>query len=235
MSRTRGFPVRRLAGFLALLSLATLGACQADTDRPATASPGDSPPGAAARLATGTAGMVSSAHPHATRAGLRILEAGGNAFDAAVAVAAALNVVEPMMSGIGGYGTILVYDAGTGESRFLNPSGRIPLGLESDVFRPPTPNYMENRRGAKSVSTPGNVNAWAALAEHGRLPWEQLFEEAIRLADEGYIIDERIALFIGASFDEFPEHAPAFDSAPAASRWMPANGWCRKTSPDRCG
>ncbi|HEY7546254.1 MAG TPA: gamma-glutamyltransferase, partial [Blastocatellia bacterium] len=61
--------------------------------------------------ATGTRGMVSSAHPLATQAGLDVLAAGGNAFDASIAVAAALNVVEPMMSGIGGYGTIIIYDA----------------------------------------------------------------------------------------------------------------------------
>ena len=52
--------------------------------------------------------MVSTAHPLATKAGLEVLEAGGNAFDAAVAVSAALNVVEPMMSGVGGYGAIVV-------------------------------------------------------------------------------------------------------------------------------
>jgi gamma-glutamyltranspeptidase/glutathione hydrolase len=87
--------------------------------------------------------MVSSAHPAATEAGLAILDAGGNAFDAAVAVAAALNVVEPMMSGMGGYGTILIFDAERQESRFLNSSGLIPRALDSDVFRAPTPRFRD--------------------------------------------------------------------------------------------
>ena len=105
-------------------------------------------------------GMVSTAHPLATRAGLAILRAGGNAFDAAVTVASMLNVVEPMNSGIGGYGTILIYDAVRNRVRFLDSSGKIPLNVNSDVFRAPTPNFRENRRGAKAVSTPGNVNAF---------------------------------------------------------------------------
>src|SRR3954452_11868386 len=88
------------------------------------------------RPAAGRSGMVSSGHPLATQAGLDTLAAGGNAFDAAVAVAAALNVVEPMMSGVGGYGTIVVYDADKKQARFLNCSGRIPAALDSDAFRP---------------------------------------------------------------------------------------------------
>lgn len=106
--------------------------------------------------AKGTSGMVSTAHPIATRIGLDILKSGGNAFDAAVAVAVALNVVEPMNSGIGGYGTILVYDALSGKARFLDSSGKIPINVDSDVFRPPTLGYMENRKGPKAVTTPGN-------------------------------------------------------------------------------
>jgi len=106
--------------------------------------------------AKGTSGMVSTAHPIATRIGLDILKSGGNAFDAAVAVAVALNVVEPMNSGIGGYGTILVYDASSGKARFLDSSGKIPINVDSDVFRPPTLGYMENRKGPKAVTTPGN-------------------------------------------------------------------------------
>src|ERR687894_1701165 len=102
--------------------------------------------------------MVSSANPLATRAGLEILAEGGNAFDAAVAVAAAFGVVEPMMSGIGGYGGIMVYDDDEEQTWFLHASSRMPATLYPGAFRPPTPNYVENRRGARAISTPGNAN-----------------------------------------------------------------------------
>ncbi len=155
--------------------------------------------------------MVSSAHPLATAAGLQVLQEGGNAFDAAVTVAAVLNVVEPMMSGVGGYGTILIYSAEEGRSRFLNTSGRIPRGVDSDAFRAPTPHFMENRRGAKAVSTPGNVSGWWALSStYGLLPWEDLLEPAIRLAEDGFLLDGRAARLIASAFPEFPSHARAF-------------------------
>ncbi len=164
-----------------------------------------------AQTAVGTSGMVSSAHPIATEAGLEILKEGGNAFDAAIAVAAALNVVEPMMSGMGGYGTIVTYDVDTGRARFLNPSGRIPRSLDSDVFRPPTPDWRENRRGAKAVSTPGNVNAWEAMWKgFGNMEWEHLFGPAIRAAEEGFVLDVRTAGMIASAFPSFPQHARAF-------------------------
>jgi gamma-glutamyltranspeptidase/glutathione hydrolase len=152
-------------------------------------------------------GMVSSAHPLATEAGVVILQAGGSAFDAAVTIASVLNVVEPMMSGIGGYGTILVYDAKNKKIRFLDSSGKIPMAVDSDVFRAPTSNYRENRRGPKAVSTPGNVNAWQAMStEYGKLEWRQLF----KLASEGFIISEGLAGMISYVFKSFPEHAKRF-------------------------
>src|SRR5262249_2192121 len=129
----------------------------------------------ASRPEIGKRGMISSAHPLATQAGLEILEAGGNAFDAAVTVAATLNVVEPMMSGVGGFGVILIYDADKGVMRCLDASGRFPAATDADVFRAPTANYLQNRKGAKAVSTPGNANAWETLSrEYGKLPWQQL-------------------------------------------------------------
>jgi gamma-glutamyltranspeptidase / glutathione hydrolase len=158
--------------------------------------------------AVGASGMISSANPYATRAGLEILSEGGNAFDAAVAVAAALNVVEPMMSGVGGYGAIAIYDAEVGETRVLHADSRMPATLDPAVFRPPTPDYAENRRGAKAISTPGNVNAWEKLSEdYGDLEWRGLFEPAIQLADQGFVLDDITAGWIGSEFPAFPEHA----------------------------
>ena len=153
-------------------------------------------------------GMVSSAHPIATEAGLEILAAGGNAFDAAVAIASTLNVVEPMMSGMGGYGTIMVYSAEAGEPYYLDASGKIPVGVDPDVYRAPTPNYMENRVGPKAVSTPGATHAWEAMHKRfGSADWAQLLQPAIRTAEGGFVLDERTAGFIAYSFEEFSDYS----------------------------
>jgi gamma-glutamyltranspeptidase / glutathione hydrolase len=168
-------------------------------------------PGTETAPAQAGEGMVSTAHPLATRAALEILKSGGNAFDAAVAAAAVLNVVEPMMSGMGGYGTILIYDASGRKVRFLNSSGRIPAAVDSDVFRAPTPGYEENRRGPKAVSMPGNVNAWEALSkEYGRLRRARLLETAIRLAEGGFPVSPGLGGAIEEAFAFFPGRAKEF-------------------------
>jgi len=167
-------------------------------------------PAVAEAPALGMRGMVSSAHPLATEAGIEILKKGGNAFDAAVAVAAALNVVEPAMSGMGGYGTILVYSAADGKIRFLNSSGRIPSKLNPDIFRAPTPDYEKNRAGAAAVSTPGNVAAWEAMSKkYGKLRWKTLFEPALRLAGEGHKMNRTSARTLESAYETFPKTAQA--------------------------
>jgi len=203
------------AVMLALLIVCVGGLSLSGADRqpqsPASPAAGAPPPMSyTPRGADGTTGMVSSAHPLATEAGLEILRAGGNAFDAAVAVAAALNVVEPGMSGMGGYGTILVWDAKREQIRYLNASGRIPAMVNADVFRAPTPDFEANRRGAKAVSTPGNVHAWEALSKDlGRLKWAQVLAPAIRLADQGFALEAAGAGTIAGAFASFPDHAKA--------------------------
>jgi gamma-glutamyltranspeptidase/glutathione hydrolase len=105
----------------------------------------------------------------------------------------------------------VIYDAKKREAHFLNSSGRIPRAVDSDAFRPPTPGYLENRRGAKSVSTPGNVAAWEAMSRlYGKLAWKRLFAEAIRLARDGFPVDEGTARAIRSSFASFPEQARRF-------------------------
>ncbi len=162
----------------------------------------------ATRPALGANGMVSTAHPLATLAGLQILEEGGNAYDAAVAVSAALNVVEPMMSGVGGYGAIVVYDAGSGETRFLEVDSDAPAALDPDIFHPPTPSFQDNRCGAPVVVTPGNLNAWEAMSdEYGELEWSRLFGPAIGYAENGFRIGEEAAGWIGSEYSAFPANA----------------------------
>jgi gamma-glutamyltranspeptidase / glutathione hydrolase len=164
--------------------------------------------GSAPRQGDRMSGMVSTAHPLATDAGIDTLKAGGNAFDAALAIAAALNVVEPAMSGMGGYGTILVWDAKEEQVRYLNAAGRIPAQAKADAFRPPTPDYLANRTGAKAVSTPGNLHAWEALVRlGGRLNYAKALEPAIRLAEQGFVLDAAGAAVIAGAFNDFPEHA----------------------------
>jgi gamma-glutamyltranspeptidase/glutathione hydrolase len=160
------------------------------------------------RAAVGTDGMISSAHPLATRAGLEVLEDGGNTFDAAIAVAASLSVVEPYMSGIGGSGAMVVYHAGSSETRYLSAATRAPETLDPGVFRPTEPGYLENRQGAPAVTTPGAVNDWVALwREYGELRWSRLLEPAISQAEEGFVLDRENAGWIGSEFYTFPRHA----------------------------
>lgn len=198
--------LRVLRGAFRLVIAAGAAGCGDLDSRAALYAPVEAPPAVQSH-----AGMVSSAHPLATEAGVQILRSGGNAFDAAVAVAAALGVVEPMMSGVGGYGTILVYSAREGRVRFLNASGRIPRKVKPEAFRPPTPRWEENRRGAKAVSTPGNVMAWAVLWQaFGTVPWPSLLDPAIRLAEEGFPVDQRLSILLTEAWEELPPHARAF-------------------------
>lgn len=156
-------------------------------------------------------GAVASGHPLATQAGLEVLERGGNAFDAAITVASVLNVVEPAMSGLGGYGSTLIYDAQKKEIRYLNSSGKFPMSTNSDLMREPTLNYLENRKGPKSISTPGNLNAWQEMHKgYGKMPWDCLFERAISYAKTGFPISPYIAKLIASSFNEFSDYSKSF-------------------------
>ncbi|MDP9365903.1 MAG: gamma-glutamyltransferase, partial [Chloroflexota bacterium] len=127
----------------------------------------------------GTRGMVASAHPLASVAGLRMLMDGGNAVDAAVAVAATLNVCEPYMSGMGGLGYMLVYTARDRTLRVLDYIGRSPYAAVREAFSSPE----EKEVGPKSPLVPGSVGGWlTALETHGRLDRAAVFAPAIEYA-----------------------------------------------------
>jgi gamma-glutamyltranspeptidase / glutathione hydrolase len=136
---------------------------------------------------------VASAHPSATVAGLETLAAGGNAFDAAVAVSAALAVVEPYGSGLGGGGFFLLRQ-NTGNSptyRFLDARERAPLAATAQMYQRNGQAVPElSLNGALAAAIPGLPAALVALAEHyGRLPLRDSLTPAIRLARDGVSID----------------------------------------------
>ncbi|MCH7653898.1 MAG: gamma-glutamyltransferase [Chloroflexi bacterium] len=138
-------------------------------------------PAANRPAAIGANGMVASAHPLASMAGLRILQDGGNAFDAAVAVASVLNVGEPYMSGVGGIGLALVYVAKEDRVRVLNFSGRAPKAATPDKF-----SHETVETGMLAPMVPGNVAGWLTLHEtYGSLDRERLFQQAIDYAEDG--------------------------------------------------
>ena len=130
----------------------------------------------------GQNGMVVSAHPLASQAGLRILQEGGNAMDAAVATAATLNVVEPYMSGVGGLGVLLCYAAHDNRLRVLNFSGRAPRAATPDRFT------LETREvGARASLVPGNVAGWMTLLDtYGSMRRAQVLTPAITYAEQGF-------------------------------------------------
>ncbi len=138
-------------------------------------------------------GMVATSHPRATLAGLDMLRAGGLAIDGAIAAAAMLAVVEPMMTGIGGDAFLLYYradpDGGPGELLGLNGSGRSPLGLPREFF---DTNAIESDSWA-AVTVPGAVDLWqTAHRRFGRLGFADLLGPAIEVAEQGFPVSERV-------------------------------------------
>ncbi len=141
----------------------------------------------------GRRGMVATGQPLAAQAGLGILQAGGNAFDAAVATAAMLNVVEPTGTGVGGDCFALLYTAATGAVQALNGSGRAPLAASAADLRRAGWRAMPSR-GAMTVTVPGTVHAWEALLlGHGRLRLADVLAPAIAVAERGFPVSELIA------------------------------------------
>jgi gamma-glutamyltranspeptidase / glutathione hydrolase len=186
-------PWRALAGALALLLALGLQAAEQ--------------PGRAA---------IASAHPAATVAGLETLAMGGNAFDAAVAISAALAVVEPYSSGLGGGGFFLLREAGEKTTyRFIDARERAPLAAHADLYRRDGQVQADlSLNGPLAAAIPGLPAALVELAQRfGRLPLKDSLTPAIRLARDGVAIDrvyrERARWRLAALRDD-PESARLF-------------------------
>ncbi len=138
-------------------------------------------------------GMVATSQPLASQVGLDVLKRGGNAVDAAIAMAAVLNVTEPMMTGIGGDMFALVYWSKTKELHGLNASGRAPRALSLDYFAKKDVKQMP-QFGMESITVPGAFDGWVTLLDkYGTMKLADLLAPAIGYAENGFPVMEKTA------------------------------------------
>ena len=160
-------------------------------------------------LITGLNGIVTSNHPLASAAGIRILMAGGNAFDAAVATAAATSVVDPPNSSLGGNGFATVYVARTRQVRTLNFFGTAPGASRPELFTKETLN-----EGILSSPLPSNLRGYDELLKtYGTKPLAEVLQPAIELAEHGYLVDRGFSRMIDRAantFRKYPTTARAY-------------------------
>ena len=174
----------------------------------------------------GRNGMVTSGHVLASQAGIQTMIAGGNAVDAAIATAAALGVVEPAGSGVGGDGFILIYWAETGQVAAVNATGPAPRAATRETYLKDGGIPM---KGMRSVSVPGLVDGWLLAHErYGALKLEEVFAPAISLCEDGFPVSHRLASGLkgeNARFAAEPDTRVVFtnDGEPIAPGQLLAN------------
>ena len=148
-----------------------------------------STPYSSARLPVFARNIVSTSHPLAAQAGLRIMQQGGNAVDAAIAAAAAMTITEPVSNGLGSDAFCILWDGQ--KLHGLNASGPAPQAWTPDYFHRKYGEDAVNppKRGWDSVTVPGAVSAWATMSERfGKLPFADLMAPAIEIAERGYLV-----------------------------------------------
>lgn len=168
-------------------------------------------PEIASALGIGDAGaarrhMAVTANPYASAVAGEVLARGGTVIDAAVAAQMVLNVVEPQSSGIGGGAFLLHYDAATGDVLAYDGRETAPAAADADYLRyvdasvPSRPVVPNPRQSGRSVGVPGVLRMLElAHGAHGRVSWGELFEPAIVLAREGYVVGERMSASVADS------------------------------------
>lgn len=177
---------RSLITLLLFLPLSTLGMAE-------TAEGPDTKPIVGRSMVASEFGIVSASQPLAARAGVQILERGGNAIDAAIAANATIGLMEPTGNGIGGDLFVIIYEAATGKVHGLNASGWAPSGLTVDFLEDKGIEDMPSR-GMYSITVPGVVAGWHAMRERfGTLPFSEILAPAIYYADNGFPVSEVIS------------------------------------------
>ncbi len=167
---------------------------------------------------TASSFMAVSAHPHATDAGYRILEHGGSALDAAVAMQAMLTLVEPQSSGIGGGAFLLYWDNQAKQLHAYDGRETAPASADENLFIKPDGQPMSwwgALVGGRSVGTPGVLRMMEqAHQTHGKLPWSKLFGDAIARSEEGFTVGPRLHQLIKSGIN------PGLDRYPAARAYF---------------
>jgi gamma-glutamyltranspeptidase / glutathione hydrolase len=173
-------------------------------------------------------GMAATSHPLATQIAVDVLQAGGSAVDAAIAANAALGLMEPTGSGIGGDLFAIVWDAKSGRLHGLNASGRSPLGLSHDQMQAELTRLGRATippQGMLPISVPGAVDGWFELhAKFGRLPMAKVLQPAIDYAENGFPLTELIAYYWGRSVPLLGKQPGAFMETYAPGGHAPAKG-----------
>ena len=186
----------------------------------------DTAPAAASTAAPDSGGVragVAAANPIAVDAGVEVLRAGGSAVDAAVAVQAALGLVEPQSSGLGGGAFMLHYDAQTRTVTAFNGREAAPAGATPDMFldEQGTPlSYADAVTSGRATGVPGAIAMLGVAHERfGRRPWRELFGASIRAAEQGFVVPQRLGRFANSGFRQatLPD-ATALFSKPDGTR-----------------
>lgn len=156
-----------------------------------------SPSGATSAWSKGA--MASVANPYATDAAQTMLKQGGHAVDAAIAAHLVLGLVEPQSSGLGGGGFLLVYDSSGRALSFYDGREAAPAGASVDMFMQDGEpiGYLDAWQSGLAIGVPGAVAMYKLAHDaHGRLPWSTLFEPAIQLAEDGFVVSPRLAGYL---------------------------------------
>lgn len=207
-----------MRSLVSISALALMTACAAE-EVPVPVS--EAPPVASEEANWTYGGMVAAADPRAVAAGVKVLEAGGTAVDAAIAVHAVLGLVEPQSSGLGGGAFMVVYEHDTGKLTVMDGRERAPAAATPELFlddEGKVLGFIEAWQSGRSVGVPGQVALYEEAHKlFGKAEWSSLFADAISLAEDGFEVSPRLHESLASprlrqfiQLDDNPDTAPYF-------------------------